>query len=167
MSSQTTVLIPMKKYMRKYLVKVYGAEPIVFPHGHLYNRYLIRHLSKPPKDYKPSFDRENCIEIVLPFNHLVDVTTCFHLSVHDLQKFRYEIDQDFFYDYIKFIADQMKQGFNRKQATTLCMALYDIDECDITHDAFYKNFYRKAKIRFDLHKSFEIFKNNPQLSIQF
>lgn len=157
MPSNMTVLIPMKSYLKKYLISIYGAEPIEFPHRHQYNTFLIRRLSRPPVDFKPTFDRENCIEIVLPFNHLVDVNYKFHLSIRDCASFRKEIDREFMYDYICVIQEFMKQGYNRIQATTLCMAVYNIVDEDISFDAFYKNFYRKWKIRFEPMKKFEIF----------
>jgi hypothetical protein len=164
MPSDITVHIEIKKYLKKYLIAVYGPEPVTFPHGHQYNRFLVRKLSKVPVNHKPVIDRDNCIEIFLPWNNLIDVRYYNHLSVDDKQAFRYEIDRDFMYDYIKFIDDKCREGFNRMQATAMCQNLYGINDEDISFDAFYKNFYRKAKIRFDLQKSFSIFKNNSQNS---
>lgn len=150
--SDVTVLIEIKPYLKKYLLKVYGGEeckePIRFPKGNDYNRMLVHALQKPPKDFKPCFDRLNTIEVVLPYNNLKNIRTFNYLSREDKIKFRKEVDADFTADYKKYISDTMKsENLNRKEATILCIKMYDINENEITFDAFYKNIYRKSLLR--------------------
>jgi hypothetical protein len=147
--SDITTAIEIKSYLKKYLVKVYGPEPICFPKNHDYNRLFVRLLQKPPSDYKPEPPSDKCIaQIMLPFNNLKNIRVYNYLSRESQIIIRKEIDADFMLDYKKYIEKTMiEQKVTRKEATLLCMKMYEISETEITFDAFYKNFYRKMLIR--------------------
>ena len=148
MCSNQTIRIKVKSYLKKYLIKLYGPEPIKFPKNHYYNRFIVLRLKKPGKYfYEKIDDPSNYIEIMLPYNNLKNVVSYNYLSHESKIELRKEFLKDFRADFSKFISDKISEGFNRSDATILLMNYYDLDDDDITFDAFYRKFSREQRKR--------------------
>ena len=89
MCSNQIITIKVKSYLKKYLIKLYGDEPVKFPQRHNYNRFLIQRLSKTGKHFfKKINDKSDYIEIMLPFNELKDIRSYNYLSEENKIAFR-------------------------------------------------------------------------------
>lgn len=145
MCDRITIKIEVKSYIKKYLVKVYGEEPIMFPKKSHYNRLIVMNIQKTPEDYKhESFNNKCSVEIILPYNNLRDIRSYNYLSRDNVMALRKEFREEFEHDYKKCIDKAMRdEKLNRKDATILCMKNYNISDSDITFDAFYKSVWRR------------------------
>lgn len=74
MSSNQTVYIQLRPYLKDYFVKKLGPEPIKATSKNKLFILLLPYLTKVPKNYNPSNFKDNKFLLLeLPFNELVNV----------------------------------------------------------------------------------------------
>ena len=149
MPSQFTVLLEVKPYIKSYLLTLYGPrEPIAFPKKSDYNKILIDKIGLTPKEgFKPDFKRLGKVEIVLPQTNRKNLQCQTYLSEEDREMLRKEIDQDFYSDCRAFIREKMRDGMSRKDATTLFMEVFNIQDEYLSFSSFYRDYNRQLQRR--------------------
>ncbi len=165
MPSQVTLLLKVPKYIKNYLISLYGQEPVFFPKKSDYNAFLLRNLTRPPVNNRPDFFcnlagsckfestwcenyiRSNYLEIAIPYSEFKNIDANNYLGRDARKIFRREIERHFVYDFHTFIREQIRQGIERRIATINFMELHNIMEDDLSFSAFYRDFNRMLKKR--------------------
>jgi len=165
MPSQVTLLLKVPKYIKNYLISLYGQEPVFFPKKSDYNAFLLRKLTRPPVNNRPDFFcnlagsckfeslscdryiRNNYLEIAVPYSEFKNIDANNYLGRDPRHILRREIERHFIYDFHNFIREQMREGIERRIATITFMGKHNILEDDLSFSAFYRDFNRMLQKR--------------------
>lgn len=167
MPSALTIFLKVPKYIKRYLITLYGPqEPIFFPRKSDYNTFILASLERPTIKNRPQFfcriindcsfhseelcsdfNRDNFIEISVPFSKFKNLDSFNYFARRHHRHLRAEIERHFVYDYRTFIREKIREGHERKTATLMFMEQYEIMEDDLTFSAFYRDFNRMLQKR--------------------
>jgi hypothetical protein len=146
MPSDLTVSVPCPFYLVKFLEKLYGKSPVVFPRSSNFNAILDVFLEKQPPDAKPISSLEtSALVIRLPYFDHKDIRSYNFLTPTKESILVKEIWKFFKITYRSEISKSLCLGLDRKDAITLFMEKYDLPED--SRDLLEKDFQRYIRLR--------------------
>ena len=126
MPSPIVIKIKCDLYLVRFLEKLYGPSPIVFPEKSNFSMYLDIFLQQPPLGYKEKDYGENTLSIQLPYFENKNVFTFFYLSEVEQQKFVKEIWKFFKITFRKEISKCIMVGLYRMDSIELFVSKYNL-----------------------------------------
>ena len=140
-----TISIPLKPYLRDYLIARFGAEPIRFPKGSDESIRLLDLLNKPP------IGRINkgAATFELPYSDFKDPRVYNYLSDNSIAIFSRYLADIFWHDF----RDQMRAneriypGIQYKDSIGMFTEKYSIHPDSIEFETLKKHYYRHRKKR--------------------
>ena len=144
MPSPITINVKCDQYLVRFLEKLYGPSPIVFPVKSNFNMFLDVFLQIPSLDYHQQDFGENTLIIQLPYFENKDVRSYFYLSEKAQEKFVEEIWKFFKITFRKEISKYIVLGLYRKDCIELFIDKYNLSlDC---WDMLEKDYQRYIKL---------------------
>ncbi len=147
MSSNQTVYIQLRPYLKDYFVKKLGPEPIKATSKNKLFILLLPYLTKVPKNYNPSNFKDNKFLLLeLPFNELVNVR-CYNYidpkNYGEIQSYFYGI---FYHDFTRTVNKyHIDQGMNIKNSIILFCEENDVNFDYTNYDSLKRIYLRYRK----------------------
>jgi hypothetical protein len=155
MSSQITVAIKVKPYLKDYIIAIYGAEPVKITESNKLAPLFIKRLCKVPENYKPIKDYSDYILFELPFNG--DKNIRYNNYIPDAkQKYVAEFFESECKSQFRMFMNENQDKFSGvlKDVIFEFMRIYDINSGEDTYETFKKDYYRfRIKIKKPLRKT--------------
>lgn len=155
MIGSVTLYLPLKPYLKKYLVKKFGNEHQASRESWL-GAYVIDILNKQYRNNKKVIPKEDCYPVTIPYSVVADVG--FTVSKVKLLRLSAMIRKVFLndlYSYINISRDKNLKVFdekyesivkqNAKKAITQFLDYYDISEDELNADSVYRQYTRDRK----------------------
>jgi hypothetical protein len=144
-----TVFIKLKPYLKAFLVSVYGKEPIFFPRSKedRFVNIIEKLLIKPPENYQvEQLDREQHIEVILPFYMFTNIYSKNYISHKSQRIFEERVNSIFWEVYYDFMDDCLSDDISRNLATNLFIEKYNLPYTAQLDDMLTKGLYRSKKL---------------------
>lgn len=154
MSSQITVAIKVKPYLKDYIIAIYGMEPVKISDSNRLSPLFLKRLCKVPENYKPLKDYSEYIIFELPFN--CDKNIRYNNYIPDAkQKYIAEFFESEFKAQFRMFMNENQDKFSGilKDIIFEFMRIYEIDSGEDTYEMLKKDYYRfRVKIKKPLKK---------------
>jgi hypothetical protein len=148
MPSDVIIKIECPLYLRKFLEKLYGEMPIVFPRNDDLSITLDHLLDRPPKDYNEDSNYEGMLLIQLNFFEDKDVRKNWYLPEKSKRLFIQRINR---YFKLKFRDDVNKSrlcGFERKAAINIFIDKFELNDDKDIYDLLEKDYRRYYEFKY-------------------
>lgn len=150
MSSGITVIVKLKPYLKEWVLKRYGPEPVRASSSNKIFPMLAGYLSSVPADYKPIHPDSKHIAFELPYNKILDIRNKSYISPKyygQIQSFFYG---QFYFDFVLWMNKcVIDQRFSFKWSIVQYCVENDISFDHANYDSL-KRLYLRYRKREDL-----------------
>ncbi len=154
MSSQITVAIKIKPYLKDYIISTYGPEPVKITESNRLAPLFLKRLCKVPENYKPLKDYKDYIIFELPYGEK-NIRYNNYIP-EDKQKYIAEFFESECKSQFRMFMNENQDKFSGviKDVIFEFMRVYDINSGEDTYETLKKDYYRfRIKIKKPLRKT--------------
>ena len=147
MNSRPSIYIPVKTYIKAFYISKYGNEPVFFPKRDKINYLLSMLLNKTPADIKEELpDRENTMEIKIPYFDHMNINVFNYLSARSKKTFERRLRQRFWVAYEDDMEKMLREGLTPGDAVALFIEKNNLPDDETTEGTLRKEIYRVKKL---------------------
>jgi hypothetical protein len=147
MSERPSVYITLKPYIKAFYISKYGNGPLFFKKKDKINHLLSMLLVKRPPDYKEEIpDRENTLEVSIPFFDHININVYNYLSCRSKKTFERRLRQRFWVAFEDDIEKLILEGFSPGEAIAFFIEKNHLPDDETTESTLRKEIYRVKKL---------------------